>query len=546
MQLDTTKYQSNVLMGWLAKREGGVERAGVKAMFPENGAVSNLNVDELAALLGATRTTHSGAVVTPETAMRVTTVYACVSLIAGAISTLPLPVYERQDDDSRTRAKHDYWWFLNEQANEECSAAVAWEFFIASRLFYGDAFAEILRPSFVSSRAIGWRPLHPSRVEPFFDSQNVLRYRVTDRLGKIRVFDAGDILHVPSLGFNGLRSPSPITYAAREAIGTSLAAEEFSARFFSQGSTHDIALKTAKKLDETQIGVLLKSYVARYGGGENNRVPLILTGGLEVEKLSINPVDAALIQTRQFGVEEICRPFGVPPFMVGATDKTTSWGAGIEQQGIGFVKYTLRRHLSPIEQEFNRKLWPNREKYFVEYNTAALERGDFKTRMEGYRIAVGRAGEPGWLTPDEVRHAENFEPIEGGDKLNPGTPPPTATEKAAATALATLDTMQGQLKDLGGEVRNLLARPQQPITVNAPTTIAEGAVKVDAPVTVSSPVTIAEGAIKNETLVDANTTLSPGAIQLELPIRAYPMETEEVVTRDDKGEIKSILKRAKE
>jgi hypothetical protein len=135
--------------------------------------------------------------------------------------------------------------------------------------------------------------LHPYRCQPFFDSQNFLRYRVTDRLGHVRVYDPSDILHVPSMGFDGLRSPSPITYAAREAIGMSLAAEEFSARFFSQGSTHDIALKTDKKLDEVQIDLLRQTYVAKYGGGKNSRVPLILSGGLKVEKLSITPQDAA-------------------------------------------------------------------------------------------------------------------------------------------------------------------------------------------------------------------------------------------------------------
>jgi phage portal protein BeeE len=104
--------------------------------------------------------------------------------------------------------------------------------------------------------------------------------------------------------------------------------------------------------------------------------------------------------------------------------KTTSWGSGVEQQGIGFVKYTLRRHLTPIEQEFNRKLWPNREKYFVEYNTAALERGDFKTRMEGYRIALGRAGERPWIKVDEIRRVENLEPVGANDpEMKPvGTP----------------------------------------------------------------------------------------------------------------------------
>lgn len=92
-------------------------------------------------------------------------------------------------------------------------------------------------------------------------------------------------------------------------------------------------------------------------------------------------------------MEDICRFFGVPPHMVGHTDKTTSWGSGIESQGIGFVRYTLERHLTPMEQELNRKLWPVRERYFVEYIRAALERADLKSRYEAYRIALGRAGE---------------------------------------------------------------------------------------------------------------------------------------------------------
>lgn len=409
-------------------RAGGAEAAQIDAMLPENGSQSNLTVDQLAQMLGASVSTNSGAVVTPETALKVATVYACVSLISGAISTLPFGIYERTDD-TRKKAKHDYWWMLNEQANGDMTAATAMEYFVASRLFYGDAFALLIRPSPYTNRVIGWLPLHPSRVTPFRDTDGTIYYRVTDSQGGQAVYDKADILHVPSLGFDGLRSPSPITYAAREAIGTSIAAEEFSARFFSQGSTHDIALKTARDLKPSDADNLRASYIAKYGGAKNSRAPLILTGGLEVEKLSITPQDAALLPTRLFGVEEICRVIGVPPFMVGATDKTTSWGSGVEQMGIGFVKYTLRRHLTPIEQEFNRKLWPNREKYFVEYNTAALERGDYKTRMEGYRIGVGRAGEPGWMTPNEVRRLENMEPIDGGEKLHTGEGKPADTPK---------------------------------------------------------------------------------------------------------------------
>lgn len=394
-------------------------RAGIQALLPENSVTKNLTVDQLASLLGSALQTASGSVVTPETALRVTTVYGCVALIAGAISTLPFPIYERTEN-TRKKVNHEYWWMLNEQSNPDMTAATAFEYFVSCKMFYGDAFALLLRPNPNTNRVIGWRPLHPTRVTPFRDADGTLYYRVTDVAGGVTVHDAADIIHVPSLGFDGLRSPSPITYAAREAIGTSIAAEDYSARFFSQGSTHEIALKTATKMTDEQKESLRASYQAKYAGSKNSRMPLILSGGMEVEKLSITPNDAALLPTRQFGVEEICRVFGVPPYMVGATDKTTSWGTGIEQQGIAFVKYTLRRYLTPIEQEFNRKLWPSREKFFVEYNTSALERGDYKTRMEGYRIGIGRAGEPGWMTSNEVRHLENLEPIDGGDELNPG------------------------------------------------------------------------------------------------------------------------------
>jgi HK97 family phage portal protein len=156
-----------------------------------------------------------------------------------------------------------------------------------------------------------------------------------------------------------------------------------------------------------------------YSISGNSRAPLMLTGGLKPAQLTVNQKDAEVLATRLFTVEEICRIFGVPPHMVGHTDKTTSWGSGIEQQGIGFVRYTLQRHLTPIAQELNRKLWPTRSRYFVEHVTAALERGDLKSRYEAYRIAIGRAGEAAWIDEQEIRRLENMAP---NDSLrrNPG------------------------------------------------------------------------------------------------------------------------------
>lgn len=414
-------HRSRVLDEWMASRQGSAERAGIAAQA-ENSHIDGLDFGELVNLLGGAYRSASGEAVTAETAMRVSAVYGCVSLIAGAIATLPLGIYERDGGDRR-KADHPYWFLFNEQACDNWTSAAASEYLISSKLFHGDGFARLLRPSPLSNRIIGWEPLLRQSVQPFKHDSRVL-YRITPHGEPAYTLDSADVLHLPSLGFDGLTSPSPITYAAREAIGTAIAAQKYSGKFFADGANFDYALKTTSKLRDSQLDALRASLLARLQNG--GRGPLILDGGLEPAQLSVNSKDAEILATRLFTVEDICRFFGVPPHMVGHTDKTTSWGSGIESQGIGFVRYTLQRHLTPIAQELNRKLWPVRQKYFVEHITAALERGDLKTRYEAYRIAMGRAGEQPWMSADEVRRLENMAPNQdlkpnGGASAQPTT-----------------------------------------------------------------------------------------------------------------------------
>lgn len=424
--LTARAHTSQVLGAWLAEREGGAQRAGIQAVTGENSVTTNLTAEQLMQTLGLVGMSEAGVSVTPETALRVATVYSCVALVAGAIASLPVGIYERSGMDRRP-VDHDYWWFLNEQANDEMSSATAWEMVVAGKLFYGDGFAEWLRPSPVSSRVIGMQPLHPLRVDPFRDSEGNLLYRYQPERGPMRVLFPDDVLHIPSLGFDGLCSPSPITYAAREAIGAALAGQSYSSRFFSQGATFDYALKTASTLNKEQLEALKASLLARVRG---NRSPLILTGGLEPAQLSVNSKDAEILATRLFTVEEICRIFGVPPHLVGHTEKVSAWGTGLEAIGAGFVRYTLRRHLTPIAQEINRKLWPTRARYFADHVTSDLERGDMKARYEAYRIALGRAGEQPFMDATEIRRRENLPPNENL-QTNPGAnnapQPPDAT-----------------------------------------------------------------------------------------------------------------------
>jgi HK97 family phage portal protein len=423
---------SVILNEWKAKREA--ERAAIQAatIHPSS---SGTYGSELYEWLTGNAGSNAGPAVTERTAMAISAVYACVGLIGGALSSLPLPIYKRTED-SRERIEHPLWRLLNVEPTPVCSAAVWREYMMWALLLHGDAFARIHRKGGPRSRlpdVVRLEQLHPLAVTAFKNGDR-LGYRVTDENeGQIDI-DQDDMLHIPGLGFDGQRGMSPIRYAARQSMGMSLAADEYSARFFSNGARPDYVITTPGKMDAEQQKLFRESWMARYAGAQNAHIPAILTGGGEVKALSLNPEDAQLIETRSFQAADIARFYGVPPHMIGMTEKSTSWGSGIEQQGIGFVKYTLSRHLVKFEQEINRKLFRD-GKQFAEFTTAGLERGDYKSRNEGYRIALGRAGEPAWMTVNEVRKLENAAPLPGGDDLPsyaPATPPAKDANAPAA------------------------------------------------------------------------------------------------------------------
>lgn len=411
--------RSVVLSDWMDRR-GGWDRIGnASAVYPTSSGTKGSQLYEW--LVGG-MPSIAGPAVTERTAMAISAVYASIGLIAGALSQLPFRIYQRGDADSREAVRHDYWWILNEQSAEAWSAAVAREYLVWSLLLHGDAFAEIQRASPLSPRIIGLEPIHPDLVSVHRNGKR-RAYTWTDANGQPIARDQDDVLHIPGLGFDGLRGLSPLRYAARNQFGTALAADEWASRFFANGGRPDYVVTTKAKMDQGQLDTFRDTWRARYGGVQNAHIPAILSGeGADVKSISLKPADAQLIETRQWQAGDIARIYGVPPHMIGILDKSTSWGSGIEQQNIGFRVHTLGRHIVKIDQEVNRKFWPARERYFAELDTAGLERGDYKSRNEGYRIALGRAGEPGWLSVNEVRKFENLSPVEGGDEISSGEP----------------------------------------------------------------------------------------------------------------------------
>jgi len=351
----------------------------------------------------------SGAVVNEKTAMAVAAVYACVGLIGGAIASLPLPVYER-NKDGRTRLDHDLWWLLNEEPHDIWSAPVFWEFLLQSLLLRGDSYAQIHRRkgSRFAGDIVGFEPHHPSIVTVKRLS-NRLVYIIDPVEGDKYALDQDDVLHIPGLGFNGLNGMSQIAGVLRNAAGNAIATEEYTGKFFKNGARPDYALETEQKLDKTQVDIIRNAVEEMHGGYSKSFKPGVFTNGIKVKPITMKAEDAQLIQTRGFQVLQVCMAFGVPPHMIGYTEKSSSWGTGVEQLSLGLSKYTLRRHLTKIETEINRKCFLTK-KHFCEFNLAGLEAGDYKTRMEGYRIALGRAGEEPWIDVEEIRRLENLPP----------------------------------------------------------------------------------------------------------------------------------------
>jgi HK97 family phage portal protein len=373
----------------------------------------------------------AGHAVTESSSMRVSAVYACVRLLSGAISSLPLPVYQRTAD-GRSRIDSPLWWLLNEQPTPRWSSASMWEYVVKCTLLKGDAFVEVNRNrAGVVSQLI---PLHPDTVQ-VEEKAGRLRYYVQPTAGPAYGLDQDDMLHFPGFGFNGTRSLSVIQHAAYTSIGVALAADDMSARFFSNGGVPGFIFETEGKMDVQQQTLLRDSFATAIAGTRNAFKPFVTTQGVKLREISISPQDSQLLEARKFQVVDIARAFGVPAHMIGETEKTSSWGSGIEHMTLGFVKFTLQPHLTRFEQELNRKLF-RRSTNFVEFNLDGLLRGDSKAEADYLRQAIGGSQGIGWMTINEARRIKNLPPIEGADTLyDPTRPaPPTTAEPAEDTA----------------------------------------------------------------------------------------------------------------
>jgi len=376
------------------------------------------DIQEWSDFFGGPSGSVAGPVVSADNSLQCSAVYACVRLISSCISSSPLGIFEETIANDRIVSRpildHKFIRMLSKRPIPAISASVFWKFVIQHKLLSGNGYAAIIRDRF----AVPYRliPLHPARVVPYqawqlgmsgFDKVlNVepehLFYFVTWDNGTFSVLPQEDMLHFPNMGWDRRRGLSTIR-AATQAVGLAFAAEENGALFFSNASEFQYALTYPKPLSPEAQDKLRDYYQRKQAGLINAHMPLVVVDGGDVKPVSMSARDAQLLESRQYSVIDICRFFGVPPVMIGETEKTSSWGTGVEQVGRWFVMFTLNDHFTDIEQELNTKLFGDYSSIKAQFDESELMRGDTKAISEFYKIALGNMQEPGFMTQNEVR-----------------------------------------------------------------------------------------------------------------------------------------------
>lgn len=347
---------------------------------------------------------YAGVSVSEGSVLALSAAWACVNLLAGTIASLPLMVYRTDAAGNRVLAKdHPLYRILHDSPNADQTAMDFWEGGNAALELKGGLHARIER---IGQRIVALTPINNPTVTR--TESGALRYRWVEN-GQQRDEPESNVFHVRGF-MGGLSTIS----AGCQVFGLASAVNTAAQTTFANGMRPSGVLTVPGVLKDAQREPLEKALGDKFMGSMNAGRPMLLEAGVTWQQLTINPEDAQMLESRAFNVEEVARLFGVPPHMIGHTEKSTSWGTGLEQQTLGFIQFTLRKRLKRIEQAIEKQLLTAADRaagVTVEFNLEGLLRGDSAGRAAFYQSGL----QNGWTTINEVRKLENMAPVAGGD-----------------------------------------------------------------------------------------------------------------------------------
>jgi HK97 family phage portal protein len=394
----------------------------------ENPAVP-LTSTSLIDLMAGGRASESGVQVTETSALHMPAVWRSVAVIANVAASLPLHAYATGTRDRATVA-------LLDNPHPELTRFELWRLVYVHRLLWGNAYLQKVRNG--AGAIVELWPIRPDRVKadrekPTADNPGGKVFWVQDDQGVRQRKTSREILHLPALGYDGVTGCSPIR-AAAEGIGLGLAAEKSAARLYGSGNMISGVLQTEQRLEAEDAARLKARWAAKYGGSQAAHDVAILDSGASFHPVTMPYRDSQFLESRQFQNVEIAKMFGVPLFLLMETQKSTSWGTGLEQQAQGFVTWDLApTWLTPTEQRVTKELLGADQ--YAKYQLGGLLRGDSAARATFYRAMRDTSA----FSADDIRELEDLPPIggrEGGMRLQPLYMAPLGTDPTAPKAPA--------------------------------------------------------------------------------------------------------------
>jgi HK97 family phage portal protein len=354
----------------------------------------------------------AGVTVNEETALSATAVWAGVRIISETLAMLPLELYERKDERSKVQARQmSLWKVIHDEPNPEQTSFEFRDMQQGFLLLWGNCYAQKIYNGRGEVSEL-W-PLVPWRVTPLRTRSGSLAYEVElpGQAGQKTTLPADDILHIRGFTSTGLLGDNTVQ-KFRQAIGLSLAAEDFGGKFFSNGLNPSGVLKHPSKLGAEGRKNLRDSFTEANGGLSKAHRLMVLEEGLEWIKMSVDPEKAQALETRKFQVTEVSRILRLPPHLLYDLERSTN--NNIEHQGQEFVTYSMQPWLTRWEQRLNRSLLlpSQRGKFFTQFEVKGLLRGDSVARAAFHQAMFN----VGAYSPNDILNHEGEEPVPGGDQ----------------------------------------------------------------------------------------------------------------------------------
>lgn len=359
--------------------------------------------------------------ISERTAMAVSAVYRCVSLLAGISGSLPLKIYKMTADGREEAPGHRLQpMFSTAPYPGRAMTAFTWrENWLVNECLWGNHYSIIRYDG--AGRIIGFEPVLPWDCEPYrFNWRNTYRCILwkssfgaqgSGASPVIEWVDQDDIIHIPGLGFNGVSGLSRIRAFARDSVALSKVMEEQTGRVHENASKPSALVKIGPKISKDGFERFKAQFTQDNTGRYNAGKPIFGDKDTEFQQMQISPEDLGTINARRFQVSDISRFFGVPLHLLNETDKATSWGQGLSEQTLALLIYTVDPSLRRIESELNYKLFSGTG-FYCQFDRDSMMAMD---PLKSAQVAQTEIAS-GVLLINERRRHKNRPPVENGDQ----------------------------------------------------------------------------------------------------------------------------------